>query len=285
MSLTISSGRAAGRARRRAAGAFRRRRPNIWNREWLFRAAGRHLLRTAKRLASVCTLLAVGAPSSATAAALQVAPVSLDLPTGARAAQLTLQNLGDTPINAQLRVFRWEQKDGADQVTPATDVVASPPAASLVPGQSYFVRIVRTSPKPPEGEESYRLLVDELPQPSNDARTRINFVVRYSIPIFFGRPNGNPQLVWSAVVANEQVSVTVRNLGARHARISRLRVEDPSGITASFGEGLVGYVLPGSTMTWTVPVKGMVPLSLLKITARGDDGDVSATAMLASAVE
>jgi fimbrial chaperone protein len=229
---------------------------------------------------SICLLIG---PAVAVAASLQVAPVTLEFPPNAKASQVTLQNLGTTPINAQIRVFRWTQKDGEEQLTPSTDVVASPPAASLAAGQNYIVRVVRVATKPVDSEESYRLLVDELPQPTDDVNTKVNFIVRYSIPIFFIQTNSNPQLVWSADLTKDGLRLAVRNDGTRHIRISALKVEDLSGHSVSYGQGLVGYVLPHSTMRWTAPAKDIGAGNALKITAQGNNGPLSATAVPVSA--
>src|ERR1700687_4553755 len=64
---------------------------------------------------SICLLIG---PAVAVAASLQVAPVTLEFPPNAKASQVTLQNLGTTPINAQIRGFRWTQKDGGVQLKP-----------------------------------------------------------------------------------------------------------------------------------------------------------------------
>jgi fimbrial chaperone protein len=241
----------------------------------------------AARAALLClTLCGVGfSVVSATAASLQVAPVSLEIPAATKASQITLQNFGDMPIDVQVRVFRWTQVNGEEQLTPTEDVVASPPAASLVAGQEYLVRLVRVAAAPVVGEETYRLLVDELPRASADPASRINFVVRYSIPIFYAQPDSRPLLAWSAVADKDQVRVTVRNTGARHVRIAALNVEDSLGATLSYGQGLVGYVLGHSTMTWTARNQALAPGSSLKITAQGDNGPLSATAVLEAAAD
>lgn len=230
----------------------------------------------------VSTLLLLGAASPVLAASLQVSPVSLELPASVKASQLTLHNLGDAPIDAQIRVFHWTQQDGEERLTPSSDLVASPPAATLSPGQDYTVRVVRVSEKPVDSEESYRLLVDELPQSSPQPGKNVNFVVRYSIPIFFAHTNTDPQLVWTAYSQNGRLVLRVRNDGARHIRISALSVESPSGASISFGSGLVGYVLAHSATRWTGPAapKGMIPGTTLRITAQGDNGEISATAAM-----
>jgi fimbrial chaperone protein len=225
----------------------------------------------------------LGLASPASAASLQVAPVMIELVAPAKAASLTLRDLGDLPINAQIRVYRWSQKDGEELLTPTTDLVASPPAAQLKAGQDQVVRVVRVTDRPVEGEESYRLLIDELPQRSNGPGGQINFVVRYSIPIFFAQPDAQPQLNWNASTSNGRLVVSVENVGKRHVRISGLKLEDPSGGSISFGEGLVGYVLPHSTMSWTAPAPapaGMSPGAALKITAQGNNDRINAVATL-----
>jgi fimbrial chaperone protein len=223
---------------------------------------------------------------AAAASSLQVSPVSFDLNAGVKTAQLTLQNLGDAPIDAQIRVFRWSQVNGAEQLTPTADLVASPPAASLAPHQDYIVRLVRIADRPVAGEESYRLLVDELPPPlpTNSNVSTVRLFVRYSVPVFFAQPDSSPQLTWSASVVDRRLQLMVRNDGSQHIRISALKVQGP-GLDISFGEGLVGYVLAHSTAQWTArPVlKSVAAGTALKITALGGNGPVSATALLQAA--
>ena len=67
-------------------------------------------------------------------------------------------------INAQIRVFKWTQVGGKDQLVPTKDVVASPPAVKLGAGKSRVIRVVRRSKSAAAAEESYRLVVDEVPK-------------------------------------------------------------------------------------------------------------------------
>jgi fimbrial chaperone protein len=235
-------------------------------------------------LAAQAIGLLIGFAVPVSAASLQVAPVTIDLPSSAKAASLTLRNLGDAPMNAQIRVYRWSQKDGEEQLTPTTDLIASPPAAQLQASQDQIVRVVRVADKPVLAEESYRLLIDEVPQRSGSSGAKVNFFVRYSIPIFFARPDATPQLNWNLSTSDGKIVVSVENIGTRHVRISGLKLESPSGVSVSFGEGLVGYVLVQSKMSWTAPLQSgrMSPGTAIRITAQGNDIRVSATATLQS---
>lgn len=83
--------------------------------------------------------------SSSQAASLRVAPVLLDLKAPTAASSLRIWNDAKTPINVQVRIFRWTQKNGQDVYTAAQDVVASPPMTQLKGGAENLIRIVRLS--------------------------------------------------------------------------------------------------------------------------------------------
>ena len=140
----------------------------------------------------VAVAVSLGFAAGASAASLQIAPVGFDLPAASKVAQLTLHNLGTAPLNAQIRVFRWSQAGGQDQLTETQDIVASPPAVTIEPGLDHLVRLVRVAAAPVAGEESYRLLVDELAPPPDPNTTGITFVVRYSVPVFFHDAGAQP---------------------------------------------------------------------------------------------
>src|SRR5919108_454317 len=108
-------------------------------------------------------VLLLAAPISLRAAALQVEPVLIDVTAPGAASTITLRNEGTAPINVQVRIFRWSQIDGKESLEPTEDVVASPPAVTLSAKTNYITRIVRVTKRPVVGEESYRILVDQLP--------------------------------------------------------------------------------------------------------------------------
>ena len=92
--------------------------------------------------------------------------------------------------------------------------------------------------------------------------------MRYSIPLFSNgkgiwtkedhqnmrdkKTMSRPQLYYRILNKNGQWWISIQNNGAVHARLSRL-VLDKSGTEETLLEGLIGYVLPGSTMSWAIP--------------------------------
>lgn len=193
------------------------------------------------------------------ASSLRVAPVNVQVTAPATTSLLRVANSGGLPIVAQLRVFRWSQKDGEEVLTPTTDVVVSPPAANIEPGKEQVVRLVRTLESPVVGEESYRILVDELPTsqtgPLNGPTLRV--LIRYSIPVFFNYGLvTEPELVWSAHRsindADNAIILVARNPADTHVKMTNLRIDSDSLHFAPAGGGLAGYVLPGHEKRWQV---------------------------------
>jgi fimbrial chaperone protein len=194
---------------------------------------------------------------------------------------VTLRNEGAAPINAQIRVFRWSLVNGKEHLEPTDDVVASPPSVTLTAKGQYITRIVRVSKRPVVGEESYRLLVDQLPDLSQQRNGAVNLMVRYSIPVFFGATDKErPTLAWSVATNGNKVTLTAVNTGDRRLRISALSLQNDSGKTLSFGSGLTGYALGQSTVSWTVPRSGFTASGAVSVTAQSDGGPVRAVASI-----
>ena len=218
----------------------------------------------------------------AAAGALSVSPTLIDQAAPNNAAVVTLQTPGKEPVRIQVRIFRWTQIDGEDRLEPTRDVVTSPPMLKVAPGTDYTVRVVRRVKRPVVGEESYRLLVDQLPEPKDRKANRVNLVIRHSIPVFFraGDERG-PAVDWSAVKTKQGLKLTARNDGDHRFRLANLVVKAASGKVLRKVNGLAGYVLAHSAMTWTISGAGDVPASSeLDIAGLGEDGPFHGTSLV-----
>ena len=186
------------------------------------------------------------------ATSLQVAPTSLQLEARQRAGELWLTNSGTSPVKLQVRVFRWVQQDGQEQLLPTEALMATPPMQELAAGQQQLVRVMRADKEPPAAQQHYRLIVDEVP----DLATRaggMQFVLRYSIPVFV-QPSGTlaPQLQARLVkLADGRNGVEVANSGNSYAQIADLALGSATR-PRIVHPGLLGYVLPGQVMRWPI---------------------------------
>lgn len=214
----------------------------------------------------------------ALASSLQITPVNIEVPAPGAASKVTLTNGGAEALNAQVRIFKWVQKNGRDELVETRDVVASPPALKLGPGKKSVIRVVRVSKAPADAEESYRLMVDEVPSKPKSGQTAVGFAIRYSLPVFFSKPGEEADLGWSASVSKGQLVLKAANAGGRHVRLAGLKVMGANGKAVSFGNGLSGYVLGQSSRVWTAKSKAIAPGATIKIVAQGDKGPIEATA-------
>lgn len=186
----------------------------------------------------------------ANAQGLQVSPVSITIED--RADVVRLSNGSDRPLNAQVRVFRWLQDANEDQLVETQEVIASPPFVEVPPLAQQVVRLVRFDGAALEMEECerpYRILVDEIPNAPNEPQQGLQYVLRYSVPVYLSNPDCEdlyPDLAWSIEIDEGQVWLNVANSGNMRAQLARISYVSADGSRMSISEGLLGYVLAGS---------------------------------------
>lgn len=206
----------------------------------------RRLLALGVALLALCT----GAAGSG----LQVSPTLLTLQATQNADGLWLSNTGTSPLHAQIRVYQWTQEAGEEKLVPSRGLVISPPMLALDAQQRQLVRVIRVGAPPTTGEVAYRVILDELPVDTG-THNGLQFVLRYSLPVFV-EPQGTapalPQLHWSLQREGDHAVLQINNTGGTHAQIVGLAFTDATQHRTEVAKGLLGYVLPGATMHWTL---------------------------------
>lgn len=211
------------------------------------------------RRAGAALVVAAAWSTSLPAAVLQLAPIPVEIKAPQSTAVLSLGNRTSKDVALQTRVFRWTQEQGEDRLTPTTDVVVSPPIATVPGGQTLIVRAVRVTKQPVAGEETYRVLVDELPPEKRKAKGQsLQILMRYSVPLFVTPEDAvtaEPRLAWRLQrAAKGDLRLSASNPGQRRVRLSSLQLREGGGDAAMLAPGteLSGYVLAGRTMHWTL---------------------------------
>ncbi|OZI21366.1 hypothetical protein CAL26_14755 [Bordetella genomosp. 9] len=232
-------------------------------------------------LLSACLLSAV---MPARAANLQISPITVSLGPDETATALTLVNEGDQPLYGQVRAFDWDQANGEDVLTPARDLIASPPLIEIAPGAQQIIRLLRTAPGPVASEHSYRVLVDEIAPPDQAQASGVTVRLRYSIPVFVGSSaDGQPALSWSLRKQADGWSLEAINSGTRRAQISAVQLSS-GGRTYDINNGLLGYALAGRARRWYLPLDGGAALSNpVRLRARVNANPVEASVNTTSA--
>ena len=224
---------------------------------------------------AILLLLGLVPIDGAGAASLTVSPILIEIGGGASGATVTLRNREVRPVNAQVRVFRWTQVEGADRLDPADDVVASPPIVSVEAGADYTVRLQRLGADEPKAEQAYRVVVDELPNPNRQRNGTIAVVLRYLVPAFvLSADASQPRLVWWLKTERGQSWLAARNAGDKRIQIVDLALKAP-GRTAWVGRGLAGYVLGHSERDWPVPAQ-LGRIGAAWVIAKSDHGPINA---------
>lgn len=186
----------------------------------------------------------------AQAGQFNVAPVKVTLPARAKSTAVTITNTGKQPVALRIKLYTWNKQTGRDQLTPAEDLVVTPPILKLAPGRSQIVRIGRPAEIAVPGiEKSYRLLVTELALPdekrSPGAGLTLRSLLELSIPLFVPPANATKQLEWrlSAGASDDQLILNALNTGTVHSKVTQLRLLDSAGsLVAEHAQ--MFYVLP-----------------------------------------
>ncbi|QDQ81100.1 fimbrial biogenesis chaperone [Paraburkholderia megapolitana] len=193
-------------------------------------------------------------PLAAPAATLQISPVMVDMQAEESASGVTLRNPGDSLLYGQVRVFRWDQVNGEDTLTPTQDLIASPPLIQIAAQNDQLVRLVRVTPGAVATEQSFRILIDELPQPNAAPTNGVTIRLRYSVPVFIEPASaaGQPSLSWRLVRTGQGWVMHVANTGTKRAQIAAVQLVSGTGSAYVINKGLLGYALAGRAGQWQV---------------------------------
>lgn len=227
-----------------------------------------YVIRT--RFLSVALAALLSTPA-AHASSVIIWPVDPVINPGEQTTSLWLENSGQTPVTLQVRSFGWSQRDGKDALDEQDAIVASPPIATVQPGRRQLIRVIRRAGASPSAapEQSYRLIVDELPsapdtRDANGMSARLAVQMRYSIPLFvYAAPPATqqPHLVTTYSANGEGRVIEIRNTGTGHARLTNVRVVRAGGEHVT-KPGLAGYVLPGATLRLVLPEGTVGPVKV-----------------------
>lgn len=209
------------------------------------------------RILAACAVLLSGVASAGN---IQLSPIGMTLSPHQRIERMRVINNGTQPATLQFQAFTWTQVEGTNVETPTTGIRFSPSIAVVQPGAEQVVRVIRIAP-PISQEDPYRIRASELPGETNQG-TGASATLRltYNLPLIY-RPEGalpELQMRW------EQSTLVVANSGTATAQIAAV---GPVG-RAPWKPGLVGYVLPGSTMRFAMPTSSSTVQALVNGSVR-----------------
>lgn len=212
--------------------------------------------------------------TSARAGSFGVNPIYVTLAPDRASTELSISNTAAAPVAVRVTALRWTQRDGGDVYEETTDVIASPPIFTIAPGASQLVRIGLRSRTP---GAAYRLILEEIPGPSEAGTTGIRTTLNLNLPFYVAAKGGLPALSWTAARdAAGVLTVEAHNSGTAHSQISGIEAQDARG--AQIGStNAMGVVLPGGARRWTLGTGSGAATSLL---VRGPAGVTRSTVLV-----
>lgn len=208
------------------------------------------LSKTLTGLGLFAGLAAVAVSSAAWASSLYVNPVRLVLNPDKRTALLSVRNDGTTPLSFRMQAFDWSQSNGEDVRTPASDLIMSPPIATVAPGS---VQLVRIGPKKRDSsrEHAYRVIVQEIPGPASSGK--ISLAVRFDLPLYIPTARKSaPSVRWQAHMDGGKLQLEGENLGVSHVEVHKIYLASKKLQPLEL-HGANSVILANSHKTWTLP--------------------------------
>ena len=196
---------------------------------------------------SVSALLAVILPVPLYAGQFSVSPVRIQMTARDRATAITLTNEGDTELVMQADIYLWKQKpDGQDDLQLSEDMILSPPILKLAPRTRQVVRLARLQPIPHNEQQTYRLIVREIPEAQvTEGAVKLQIAMAFSLPVFISPPSSKREVHCTAERgAIDGIRALCENQGNAYAQPVDFVLKGKDGIPLATKEA-GGYVLPG----------------------------------------
>ncbi len=154
----------------------------------------------------------------------QVEPTRVDLSTQAPAGAVVVTNHGTEPLRLEAKAFRWsEDADGVPQLATTTDVVIRPAIVEIPPNGSRTLRVGTTATSA-ASEATYRVFVEELPNPKTLKKGQITVLTRIGVPVFLAPKQSKQLLAPTVALAGDKAVVTVKNTGTEHVKLLEVKV-------------------------------------------------------------
>lgn len=210
------------------------------------------------------------------AAQFTITPVRIFMTPKDRAVAVTVTNESDEEVVMQADLYSWKQKaDGSDDLVLTEDLILTPPILKLPPKGRQVVRLARLTPPPAGVQQTYRLIVRELPEARAGAQIQLQVALAFSLPVFISPPGVKRDLQCGVErAAPDQVRALCSNTGTAYTQVRALEVLDDKGARLAARDS-GGYLLPTVQRSFEIKrADGKIPAGKVKLQVALDDGTV-----------
>ena len=220
------------------------------------------------------------------AANLGVNPVRVTLSESQKTGAITVLNKSTEPVSIQLEVLSWSQEEGKDVLTPTREILATPPIFTIPAGASQLIRIGLRRVPEMQLEQTYRIILQELPAPPSPEFNGTRMMMRISLPVFvLPKLATKPVLLWKAIrTLDGGLKISLTNNGNAHIQIADFSLSQPGSSQPWQTQKTSEYILPGQSRDWILPAILQNPAPAvganIQIFAQTDAGQVEAEVMI-----
>ncbi|MEW6375528.1 MAG: fimbria/pilus periplasmic chaperone [Thermodesulfobacteriota bacterium] len=207
-------------------------------------------------------------PCIAFSGEFRVAPIRLDFDRGTKSGVITVVNEGGERLNVQMKAFEWSQSaDGKDRYTETNDIIFFPRIMVLEKNEEKILRAGIKIPATTK-EKTYRLFIEEIPEPKKAEGVNVAIAIRFGVPIFVKPLKEEVKGEIEKVELSKGVlNALIKNKGNTHFIINSI---DVKGKNAK-GEGIFSkelsgwYLLNGASRIYTLSIPQEVCKDLSKL--------------------
>jgi len=221
-------------------------------------------------------LLQLTLPASALSGEWRVTPIRIDLGKDAKSGAVVVFNESDERLQLQMKAFEWTQdKDGKDQYE-ETDNILFFPRIMIFDRQGEKILRAGIKGPPSAKEKTYRLFLEEMPEPKKPEGAQVAIAIRFGVPIFVHPLKGEIRgEVGPVTMSSGTLRIPVRNAGNAHFMIQSILIKGKGGNQEEiFSRELSGwYLLAGASRLYTtaVPPETCGNLSNINVEVRTDN--------------
>lgn len=212
--------------------------------------------------------------SNAWGASFSVDPVIAHITEKQRITSFNVKNQSATATAIELQVFRWEQINGEEKLSPAPEMLVTPTIFKLPGSASQIIRVGMRQPVLHEKEQAYRLFLKEIPAPPEPGFQGLNVLLKISLPIFTSKTMVSPALQWRAIAGkNGKLKLDINNAGLGHTKILQINLRNDTQ-EPSLNIKRQTYLLAGDHQQWSTELD-VKPGTQLKLEADTSKGQVN----------
>jgi fimbrial chaperone protein len=226
--------------------------------------------------AATFVFLAVAVALPGNAAEFTVTPVRIFMTPRDRAVAVTVTNDGGEEIVMQADLYDWKQApDGTDELVLTEDMILSPPILKVPPKSRQVVRLARLVPPSLDVEQTYRLIVREIPEARPQKDLSLQLALAFSLPVFITPPGAKRSLNCELERGGpDLVKALCKNSGRAYAQLRSLELFSSAGEKIATREN-GGYILPAVRRAFEIKRSaGTIAGGKVKLQVGLDDGTV-----------